>query len=227
MLARVARRRVVLLAGVAALFSGVALLGQLLAGIALPLGLAFSVTLLVIAVLVIRRLVEGPVRRQMLAVAATAAAIGFVGILAYDASRAILVQLDPSDFDPFEALPIFGRLLLGDAVSEQVALAAGIGFHLTNGVTFAIGYGFILGRYARRSMRLALATGVGWGLFLETFQLTLYPGWLNIKTYQEFVTITFLGHVAYGGTLGMLANRFLPPIGDPDEPDDDEEAAPA
>ncbi len=214
MLAAAARRRVVQIAGLAALFSGVALLGYLLADIALPLGLAFTVVLLVGAVLLIGRLLEGPARRRMLAVAVTGAAIGFAATLAYDVSRLILARFDPSGFDPFAALPIFGLLLLGEGAGDSAALAAGIAFHLVNGVTFAIGYCFLLGGHARRGVRIALATGIGWGLFLESFQLTLYPGWLNIRTYQEFVTISFLGHIAYGGMLGYLAHRLLPPLQD-------------
>ena len=49
-----------------------------------------------------------------------------------------------------------------------------------------------------------------WGLFLETFQLTLYPGWLDIRTYSEFATISALSHVVYGATLGLLARAILP-----------------
>ena len=67
-------------------------------------------------------------------------------------------------------------------------------------------------------MKWALVSGVGWGLFLETFQLTLYPGWLNITTYKEFVTISFLGHIVYGLVLGALGHRWLPWPADSDTP---------
>jgi hypothetical protein len=212
MVPQATRRRVVLVAGAAALFSGVALLGQLLAGIALPLGLGFSLILLVVAVVIIARIVDVDMRRRMLRVTATAAVIGFVATLAYDASRGVFARIDPSGFDPYGALPIFGSLLLGDSASEGAMWIAGIGFHVTNGITFAIAYGFLFGERARRSTRAAVVTGVVWGVFLETFQLTLYPGWLNIKTYAEFVTISFLGHVVYGLTLGLLAHRYLPSL---------------
>ena len=74
-------------------------------------------------------------------------------------------------------------------------------------------------------VRLALASGVGWGLFLETFQLRSTPGWLNITTYKEFVTISFLGHIVYGLVLGALGHRWLPWAADYDDPADADEAS--
>jgi hypothetical protein len=51
--------------------------------------------------------------------------------------------------------------------------------------------------------------GVAWGLFLELFQLTLYPGWLDIRLYREFAMISSLGHVVYGLVLGAGTRRLL------------------
>lgn len=192
------------------MFSGVALLGNIIAGFALPLTLAFTTATLVLTVIFIWLRLSGPARSMLLSVAGRGAVIAFVAVLAYDASRAVLAEIDPSPFDPFAALPIFGALLVGVDAPESTIMAAGIGFHLLNGVSFGLAYAFVFGRLAVRSPRWALATGVSWGLFLEMFQLTLYPGWLNITTYQEFVTITFLGHIVYGLTLGALGHRFLP-----------------
>lgn len=73
--------------------------------------------------------------------------------------------------------------------------------HLLNGTSFGVAYLFLFARDGRTSVRRALLTGVGWGLFLETFQLTLYPGWLDIRLYQEFATISALSHIVYGATL--------------------------
>jgi hypothetical protein len=198
------------LIGLAALFSGVALLGNIVAGFSLPLTLGLTTLLLVVALAVIWRRMSGPARVLMTSVAGRGAVIALVAVFAYDGSRAVLAQLDPSPFDPFGVWLIFGQLLVGMGAPHDIALAAGIGFHWLNGVSFGLAYAFVFGRAAVRSTRLALLTGVGWGLFLETFQLTLYPGWLFITTYTELVTISFLGHVVYGLTLGALGHRFLP-----------------
>ena len=99
---------------------------------------------------------------------------------------------------------------LAELVLElALALAAGVAFHVLNGLSFGLAYLLVFGRLALRSRRLALASGVGWGLFLEAFQVTLYPGWLSIAAYREFVTISALGHVVYGATLGLLGRRVL------------------
>jgi hypothetical protein len=164
----------------------------------------------VLTVAVIWLRLSGPARSLMLSVAWRGTAIALVAVLAYDASRGVLAQIDPSPFDPYAALPIFGALLVGVDAPAAAIWTAGIGFHLLNGLSFGLAYAFVFGRTAVRSRKWALVTGVGWGLFLEMFQLTLYPGWLNITTYQEFVTITFLGHIVYGLTLGALGHRFLP-----------------
>jgi hypothetical protein len=70
---------------------------------------------------------------------------------------------------------------------------------------FGVAYVFLFARDGAISAGRALGTGVAWGIFLELFQLTLYPGWLDIRTYEEFVTISALGHIVYGATLGTIA----------------------
>lgn len=224
--ARQARRRLTnlpyLLLGIGALFSGAALLGYLLAGVSLPLTLGLTGSLLLGTVALIWWRTDSATRQLMRSVVVRGGLVALVAVAAYDASRQLLAQLDPSPFDPFAAIPIFGQLLLGVTVPSDAALAAGIGFHLLNGVAFGLAYAFLFGRLAVSSLRVAIVSGVGWGLFLEAFQLTLYPGWLNIETYREFVTITFLGHVVYGLTLGALGHRFLPwPVDDVAERVDD------
>lgn len=198
-----------LILGIGALFSGVALLGHIVAGLWLPLTLAVTVGLLVATVALIWFRLDGSQRLILRSMAARGVVIGFVATLLYDGSRTLLSQLDSSVYQPFEVLSVFGRALLGGGVSGEAALAAGLCFHLLNGVSFGLAYVFIFGRQAVTSPARALATGIGWGLFLETFQLTLYPGWLSIAAYREFVTISFLGHVVYGATLGLMSRRYL------------------
>lgn len=198
-----------LVLGVGALFSGVALLGHIVAGLWLPLTLAVTVGLLLATVVLVWLRLEAPQQAILRSMAARGVVIGLVATLLYDGSRTLLSQLDSSPYQPFEVLSVFGRALLGGGVSAEAALAAGLAFHFLNGVSFGLAYVFILGRQAVKSPTRALATGITWGLFLETFQLTLYPGWLNIAAYREFVTISFLGHVVYGATLGLMSRKLL------------------
>jgi len=203
-------RPLLLLCAAAGLFTGAALVGTILAGIALPLSLAFTGLLVVAALTVVVLRTEPDQRRLIVSITARGVLIALVATALYDVSRLLLMQLDPSPFDAFVAWPIFGHLLLGLDAPEDLARIAGLGFHVANGVTFGLAYCFLFGARARRSLRGALGTGVVWGLFLEAFQLTIFPGWLNVTTYQEFATITFLGHVVYGASLGLLARRLLP-----------------
>ena len=115
----------------------------------------------------------------------------------------------PTAYDPFHVISIFGTLILGSDVDPALIMAAGTAFHLVNGTSFGVAYLFLFARDGRITLRRALLTGIGWGLFLETFQITLYPGWLDIRLYQEFAAISALSHVVYGATLGLLARWLL------------------
>lgn len=203
------RGPILLVLGVAALFSGAALLSHIVAGVSLPLALAVTGAMLVATAMAIWFRADPDTRRILGGTALRGLAIGLVATVLYDVSRTILSQVDPSPYQPFEVLRAFGGALLGPSASAEAALAAGAGFHFLNGMSFGLAYVFLFGRLAVRSRRWALVSGIGWGLFLETFQLTLYPGWLSIEAYREFATISFLGHVVYGGTLGLLTHRLL------------------
>lgn len=192
-----------------AMFSGIALLIYIVAGVSLVLGLALTTTAMV-AGFVFAMVMSPPAeRRRIVRTVAVAAGAGFLATLAYDASKTVLSQLDPSPYNPFEVIRIFGSLLVGRSADPGLILVVGAAFHLLNGTAFGVAYTFLFARDGDTTWRRALATGVGWGLFLETFQLTLYPGWLDIRLYAEFATISALGHVVYGATLGSLARTLL------------------
>ena len=207
------------LVGLAALASGVALLTNIIAGFSLPLALAIAAACVTLGLTVpIAR--ASPERRAWIGRTALIAAIcGAGAVVAYDGSRAILSQLDPSPFNPFEALGVFGRLLVGPGADPMAIAIAGIGFHLLNGTSFALAYTFLFARGGQTSVKRAAVAGMAWGLFLETFQLTLYPGWLDIRFYEEFVRISFLGHLVYGAVLGLSTRWALRRFGS-DEPVD-------
>lgn len=197
------------LIGLFALFSGVALLMQIVGKVNLALALAGTAMLTVVGVGFSVRRQPPEVRRWTLRTALVGAGIGLVATVAYDVTKAILSQLDPSPYNPFEALRIFGQLLLGTDATTPDVYVAGALFHFLNGTAFAVAYTFLFGRDGATTVRRAVLTGIGWGVFLEIFQLTLYPGWLSIQFYTEFATISALSHLVYGATVGLLARAGL------------------
>lgn len=44
---------------------------------------------------------------------------------------------------------------------------------------------------------------VGWALVLEALMVTFYPGWLDVRAFDEFLTVSVLGHVVHGSVLGV------------------------
>lgn len=194
------RRRIV---GIFFLFSGAALLMKILGGVSLPVALTGTVTVAIGGAAYLWRRLDPLARSQLRVRMRVGTVAGITAIVAYDATKWGLAVLDPSSFDPFGAIPTFGALFVGTSAPPTWTTAVGIGYHVLNGLTFAVAYSIMFGH------RGVLA-GVGWGIFLEIFQFTLYPGWLNINAfYAEFVTVSFLGHAAYGATLGYVCKREL------------------
>jgi hypothetical protein len=188
------------LLGVAALSGGAALVIHILSGVSLRMGLAVAA----VGVAALGRAVwqrSSISQRVRLQLALKVGVIsGLAATLIYDMARWLLSQLDTSPFDPFEAVRMFGEVLAGPSAPPIAGYAAGIGLHLLNGVAFAVAFCLLFGRRG-------LVAGASWGLLLELFQLTLYPGWLDIRAYREFAQITALSHVVYGITLGGLSRR--------------------
>lgn len=122
---------------------------------------------------------------------------GFLATAAYDSSRYLLSLLFSSDIWPFEAIPLFGQLLIGRSFSREYILATGALYHLINGIAFGIAYSILLASKGRLA-------GILWALGLEAVMLVVYPNWLNIKFFEEFVSISVLGHIIYGFVLGMV-----------------------
>jgi hypothetical protein len=197
------------LVGLLALFSGFALLLTIIGHVSLVLALAGTTLVLVGGIGIAVRSQDPETRRWTLRTAAVGAIVGFVGTAAYDVSKAVLSTVDPSPYNPFEVLRIFGQLFLGPAATGPGVVLVGGAFHVLNGTAFAIAYAFLFARDGRSALRWALLTGMGWGVFLELFQLALYPGWLSIGFLAEFATISALSHLVYGATVGLLARAGL------------------
>ena len=125
---------------------------------------------------------------------------GVLSIAAYDVVRWLLETLNVVSTHSFRAIPVFGYGLTNRSVSDPLAIAAGWAFHATNGIGFAIAFVFMC---AGRPWWW----GVVYGLVLEAFMVTLYPGWLGMSLGTEFLSVSVLGHVAYGAVLGNFARR--------------------
>lgn len=195
------------------LFSGVALLSYFIAGVSLPLALAATAGGGAVAIAWGGARLPAEERRRLARTAGLGVGLGIIATLVYDGLKLVLSQLDPSPFDPFEAVHQFGFLLVGRQASDAVVRLSGLSFHLLNGVMFGVGYLLLFARDGRTTRRRALTTGVVWGLFLETLQLTFYPGWLDIRFYSEFVQISALSHIAYGAVLGLGGRAVLRRLG--------------
>jgi hypothetical protein len=191
------------------LFSGVALLLNILASVSLPLALTITATAVLFLLAGALRSVDAAGRAWIGRTVAIGAVSGMTATVMYDAAKGLLSQLDPSPYNPFEALRVFGGLLLGASAAPAMKLLAGTGLHLLNGTCFGVAYTLIVAPRGGSTRTRAALYGVSWGLFLEAFQLTLYPGWLNINYYTEFATISALSHVVYGLVLAGAARSLL------------------
>lgn len=127
---------------------------------------------------------------------------GFLATIAYDVSRWVFVTFFHDTFAPFDVFPIFGHAIAGANLSPAAATAIGLLYHYINGVMFAIGYAIL---FASRGWW----AGVLWALGLEALMLTVYPGWLHPTPFREFVSVSVLGHVAYGSVLGSFSRWNL------------------
>ncbi|MBI3924288.1 MAG: hypothetical protein HY319_01990 [Armatimonadetes bacterium] len=184
------------LLGLGALFSGAALVAHILTGLSLRLSLVFTASLLGVAGWTAWRRAPG-LRSRLRRSVARGAVAGLLAMLAYDFAKLTLSWLDPSPYNPFEAVRVFGMLLAGPGAPGPVVWGAGMAFHALNAVSFGVAFQLLWGSKG-------VLAGIAWGLFLELFQLTLYPGWLDIRLYREFVQISALSHVVYGAVLGVL-----------------------
>jgi len=191
------------------LFSGVALLLHIIVSVSLPLALAMTASVVIVLLVGVFRTVDSAGRAWVLRTIAVGAASGVSATIAYDAVKAVLSQLDPSPYNPFEAIRVFGGLLLGSSAPRAMTMIAGTALHLLNGTCFGIAYTLIVAPRGGSTRTRAALYGIGWGLFLEMFQLMLYPGWLNVRYYTEFATISALSHVVYGLTLAGAVRNLL------------------
>lgn len=127
---------------------------------------------------------------------------GMFATICYDLIRWALVVVFHFTFWPFDIFPLFGRAIAGAQTVSSVAYIIGILYHYANGTLFAIAYAILL---APRGWW----AGICWAIGLEAFMLFIYPGWLHIQAFNEFLSISMLGHIVYGSVLGVMSRWIL------------------
>lgn len=177
---------------------GVGLVIYILADVSLPLAAGTLVLAGVLAWTVMLRSADPQTRGRLLRRVRIGLLAGLSATLAYDAARYGLVALLSWSIEPFHVWSLFGEALIGSGASGQAQFAVGTVYHFANGLGFAVAFVLIV---RRPNWRL----GVLWGLALELAMALLYPSWLRMEQLQKFITMSVLGHIVYGATLGQVA----------------------
>lgn len=126
---------------------------------------------------------------------------GLVGTLSYDIVRAILTYGHVLNYDGFYAIRVFGGWISGKPPEHALAAIFGWIYHFWNGLSFGVFYTLTFGR---RHWLI----GVLYGLFMEACMLGLFPMFLRVSNRTDFIILSLIGHVFYGGALGLYAQRF-------------------
>lgn len=184
------------------LASGAALVVHVFSGISLGLALLAAGVIVALAAAFLWARLPESARLEAKRRVAVGAVSGVLATLAYDGIRWLLVSVLHLTFYPFDVYPIFGYAIGGTQLSGGTAAAIGVLYHYTNGVMFAIAYTMLFGT-------AGWWAGILWALGLEALMLSIYPGWLHPKAFAEFISVSMLGHVAYGTTLGALSRSWL------------------
>lgn len=181
---------------------GLALAVHILTGVRLPILFAMVVVLAGgLWMLVVGRAAPAD-RTDILLRLRVGLIAGLFATVAYDVVRYTVVAGAGLSLNPFQAWTLFGTALLGPDASESGQFVVGMAYHILNGLGFAVAFALVV-------RRPNLFLGIAWGLTLEFVMVWLYPKWMQMPQLQEFVTMSVLGHVAYGATLGLVAKRLL------------------
>lgn len=191
-----------LLLAVLPLATGAALIVYVFAHISLGLALLAAAIIVAAVGIFTWRNLTPPARTEIVRRMRTGLLAGFAATICYDLIRWILVTVFHFTFWPFDIFPIFGRAIAGPQTAFDTAYTIGILYHYANGVLFAVAYAILL---ARRGWW----TGILWALGLEACMLSIYPGWLHIQAFNEFLSISMLGHIVYGAVLGGVSHWWL------------------
>ncbi|HEX2026717.1 MAG TPA: hypothetical protein VHF25_01825 [Nitriliruptorales bacterium] len=184
------------------LATGAGLLVFFLTGRSPVLGVVATVALAGSATTVVRRRLSSPARQAVRRRAWAGVRAGLLATVVYDVTRLLVVQVTAVPVRPFEAVPLFGQVLVGASSGSVLTDALGVAYHVANGIGFGFAYALVAGSRG-------LFAGIAWALVLEALLLAFYPGWLDVRAGREFVSVSMLGHLAYGAALGWSAKVLL------------------
>jgi hypothetical protein len=194
--------RLWLLLALLPLATGAALVVHILSRVSLGLSLLVGFALVSVTGVLAWRRLRIDARREMARRAVAGLVAGLLGTLAYDLVRLVVVKVFHYTFWPFDIFSLFGLAIVGPGLPPLLTTAVGVIYHYMNGILFAIAYAILLAPRGWWS-------GILWALGLEACMLALYPGWLHIQAYNEFVSVSMIGHLAYGTTIGIVSKLGL------------------
>jgi hypothetical protein len=128
---------------------------------------------------------------------------GIVALVAYNATRWACGLLLSLSVSPFYSINVFGTLITGQPTGSSAAILAGILYHISNGITFAVMYTLVAGP-ARWWF------GLAWGALLEVAMVLIYPSsnLLHPPVMGPFVAVSLISHAVYGSVLGVISERY-------------------
>jgi len=85
---------------------------------------------------------------------------------------------------------------------------AGWAYHFWNGAAFGIIYTTLIGT-RRRWIGALYGVALGFGFMVSPVVTSLGVGFFGLQFSYGFPVTVVLAHLAFGGTLGWLAHRFL------------------
>lgn len=126
---------------------------------------------------------------------------GAAGTVVYDLVRLALQRGHVFNYNGFRAILIFGSWITGTQTTTWQSALAGWTYHYWNGVAFGVFYLLLAGN--RRWWY-----GVIYGMFMELCMLGLFPTFIRITDRFDFIALSVIGHIGYGATLGLIAERY-------------------
>lgn len=196
------RRWVLAIAIGAASLSGLALLLHAFAGWKIAFSLTVLGPLTAVLGLSAHALARPEVRPVFLQRLWAGAFAGFIGLLAYDGGRALILLLGIVPFNPFRAIEKFGLLITDSDVDTTWTKTLGWLFHTWNGLGFGAMFTLAFGRGT-------IFRAVAWSMLLESAMIATYPSLFRIQLDWPFLSMSILGHLFYGLALGWTAKRVV------------------